>query len=153
MTIYEIDSAIMGCIDSETGEVIDEETLTTLAMERDKKIENVACWIKNLDAEAQAIKAERDNLAKRQKSAESKSESLQKWLTFVLNGENFKTGKCAVGFRKSTTVEIDESLIDKKYMVEKVTYVPDKAAIKKALKSGEEVSGAKLVEKQNVQIK
>lgn len=35
-TLYEIDSAIYECVDSETGEVIDEEKLNALMMERKK---------------------------------------------------------------------------------------------------------------------
>ena len=42
MTIYEIDQAIMECVDFETGEIIDTEQLDELQMERDTKLENVA---------------------------------------------------------------------------------------------------------------
>lgn len=37
MTLYEIDSAIMDCVDEETGEIIDLEKLEALNIERDKK--------------------------------------------------------------------------------------------------------------------
>lgn len=47
-TIYEINEQIMQCIDFETGEVIDADKLDALQLEKDKKIENIACWIKNL---------------------------------------------------------------------------------------------------------
>ena len=57
MKLYEIENAILECIDTETGEVIDIERLNELQMERETKIENVACWIKDLKAEAEAIKA------------------------------------------------------------------------------------------------
>ena len=69
-SLYEIDNAIMECIDPETGEIIDAERLTALQMERDKKIEGVACWVKNLDADAAAYKAEKDAFAARQAKAE-----------------------------------------------------------------------------------
>ena len=59
MTIYEIDQAIMNCVDVETGEIIDTEQLDKLQMERDAKLENVACWIKDLKAEAEALKNEK----------------------------------------------------------------------------------------------
>ena len=65
MTIYEIDQAIMNCVDAETGEIIDTERLDKLQMERDAKLENVACWIKDLKAEAEALKAEKQALADR----------------------------------------------------------------------------------------
>ena len=78
MTIYEIDQAIMECVDLETGEIIDTEKLDKLQMERDAKLENVACWIKDLKAEAEALKNEKQALAERQKVAENKMESLKK---------------------------------------------------------------------------
>ena len=47
MTLYEIDSAIMDCVDEETGEIIDLEKLETLNIERDKKVEGIAVAVKN----------------------------------------------------------------------------------------------------------
>lgn len=38
MNLYEIDKAILACIDPETGELIDEEALAALQMEREKKL-------------------------------------------------------------------------------------------------------------------
>ena len=61
MTIFDIDEAILNLVDEETGEVVDIEALEALEMERDKKVSNIACWIKQLDAEAEAIKAEKKN--------------------------------------------------------------------------------------------
>ena len=46
MKLYEIDEAIMACIDAETGEIIDADKLDKLTMERDAKIENVKISIK-----------------------------------------------------------------------------------------------------------
>ena len=152
MNIYDINRAIENCI-TEEGEVIDEQALTELLMAKEEKIENVACWIKNLTAEAEAIKAEKERLAERQKKAEEKTESLKKWLAFALEGEKFTTARVAISYRKSVSVQVDESLLDKKYMKEKVTYTPDKTALKKALQAGENIEGAYLEEKQNIQIK
>lgn len=42
MTLYEIDSTIMDCVDEETGEIIDLEKLEALNIERDKKVEGIA---------------------------------------------------------------------------------------------------------------
>ena len=39
--LYEIDADIMGCVDTETGEIVDIERLKALEMERDAKIEGV----------------------------------------------------------------------------------------------------------------
>lgn len=153
MNLYEIDNAITACVDEETGEIIDLEKLNELLMERDTKIEKVAFWIKNLDALASSIKSERDALDKRMKSAENKAKSLREWLGNALDGQKFETAKVAVSFRKSETTEVDENVLDKKWCREKVTYTPDRTAIKNAIKAGQVVAGARLVTKRNIQIK
>lgn len=158
MKLYEIDNAILDCIDMETGEVIDIEKLNELQMERDAKIENVACWIKDLKAEAEAIKKEKQALADRQKAAENKAESLKKWLAYALNGEKFKTAKCAVSFRKSESVEVTDAGIKSlmKEHDELLTYKapePNKTAIKQALKDGLNVDGVQLVHNTSTIIK
>ena len=66
-TLYEIDAAISGCIDAESGEIIDTERLDNLLIERSKKLEGVALWIKNLESDAAAIKAEKNALDRRMK--------------------------------------------------------------------------------------
>ena len=151
MTIYEIDQAIMECVDLETGEIIDTEQLDKLQMERDTKLENVACWIKDLKAEAEALKNEKQALAERQRVAENKAESLKKWLAYALQGEKFKTSKCAISFRKTEAVEVtDEGLNNlMKEHDELLTYKapePNKTAIKQALKDGLSVEGIQLVQ-------
>ena len=40
MNLYEIDKAILACIDPETGELLDEAALEDLQMERTQKIKN-----------------------------------------------------------------------------------------------------------------
>ena len=151
MTIYEIDQAIMKCVDLETGEIIDTEQLDKLQMERDTKLENVACWIKELKAEAEAIKAEKQILANRQKVAENKAESLKKYLAYALDGKKFSTAKCAISFRKTEAVEVtDEGLNNlMKEHDELLTYKapePNKTAIKQAIKDGLNVGGVQLVQ-------
>ena len=154
MNLYEIDKAILACIDPETGELIDEAALTDLQMERTQKIKNVALWLKNLNASVTAYKAERDAFDERMKQAQKKAESLKRYLADALGGEKFVTDECAVSFRKSTAINVlDEAAIPAAYMAEKVTRSPDKTAIKAAIKGGEAVPGVALVENLSVQIK
>ena len=153
MKLYEIDQAIMDCIDMETGEIINEELLNDLQMERDEKIENLVLWIKELKAEAEALKAEKMAFAERQKVAENKMESLKKWLAYALNGEKFKTVRVSVTFRTTDKVEIaDIYKLDENYLRYKEPEA-DKDAIKKAIKAGQEVAGATLVPNTSVIIK
>ena len=159
MTIYEIDNEIMNCIDMETGEVIDTEKLNDLQMERDAKIENVALWIKELKAEAEAIKNEKQVLEERQKAAENKAESLKNWLAYALNGEKFKTAKCSISYRNSESVEVTEEglealMREHEDLLTYKTPEPNKKAIKDAIKNdGLTVAGVQLVQKTSTIIK
>ena len=158
MTIYEIDNEIMNCVDMETGEVIDTEKLNELQLERDAKIENVALWIKELNAEAEAIKQEKLALADRQRVAENKAESLKNWIAYALNGEKFKTAKCSVSFRTTESVEVTEEGLESLMNGhdELLTYKapePNKKAIKQALKDGLTVAGVQLVQNTSTIIK
>lgn len=155
MNLYEIDAAIMACIDEETGEILDQEMLDKLNMDRDAKIENIALWIKNLRAEAEAIKAEKQVFAARQAIAEKKAESLKNYLAGYLAGEKYKSAKVAVSWRKSETVEVDDVYkLPEEYLRYKELEVK-KAELKNAMQLGFDFSeaGARLVQRQNIQIR
>lgn len=152
--LYEIDKSILECIDAETGEMIDPERLEALLMEKNQKIENIALWIKNLQADAMAYAAEKTAFDKREKAALAKAEALKKYLATVLQGEKFSTAKCAVSFRKSETVAVDDiKLIPAELLRVKTTVEADKTAIKEAIKAGQQISGCRLLESLNTQIK
>lgn len=106
LSLYEIDHALESLVDEETGEIKDFDAFESLQMERDKKIESVACWTKNLDAEAKAIRAEEKALAERRQSLEKTRERLLEYLDKALDGNPFMSAKCVVSFRKSHRVEI-----------------------------------------------
>ena len=155
MTIFDIDQEILSCIDTETGEVIDLEKLETLQMERDRKIHNVACWYKELNAEANAIKEEKQKLAKRQQVCENKAESLKKYLAFVLDGEKFKDGAVSISYRTTKSVvfydDFDYSTLPEEY--QKVTIEPKKTELKQAIENGQVIEGVELEVKSSIQIK
>ena len=155
MTIFEIDDAILECIDQETGDIIDIERLESLEMARNEKISNIACWIKELKAEAEAIKAEKQNLEKRQKAAENKAEQLKNYLKMALNGEKYKDARVSISYRKSESVEIAEDINIDSLPDEfvKVTKLPVLTAIKDAIKSGQDIEGCKIIEKESIQIR
>ena len=158
MTLYQInqklrDAVEYGC-DPETGEIIDIAALEELEMARDEKIENLALFIKDLKAEAAAIKAEKAALDTREKSAIRKAESLTTYLQQELAGAKFKTSKCAISYRKTQAVQItDQDKIPDLYIRRKIVEEPDKVAIKEALKAGGEIAGAYLEERQSMTIK
>lgn len=154
MNIYEINKEIMGCIDLETGEIINFERLKELKLEKNEKIENIALWIKNLNAESEAIKEEIKALSERKERKEKKLEQLKEFLSNILENQKFETARVAISYRKSASLNIlDEAKIDKQFIKEVITTSIDKMAIKEAIKAGQVVEGAEIVEKQNIQIK
>lgn len=162
MKIYEIDNEIeslLNEIDEETGEILfDPEKLDALQMERDRKVENLALAVKNLTAEAAAIKAEKDALYERQKATERDAERAKKYLEFVLRGEKFETARVAVSYRSSSRLEVDEGFIawakrKAKSLLTIREPEPNKTAIKEMLKKGEKVQHVQMLTVQNMQIK
>ena len=144
-------------VDTETGEFDEQgfnDELGQLELAKDEKIENIGLFIKNLSADIVELKAEEKARAERRKAKENKAEYLKNILAVSLGGKKFETAKIALGFRKSEQVKIDdENNLPKEFIKEKITLSADKTAIKKAIKSGQEVAGAELVEVQNLQIK
>lgn len=163
MKLFDIDERLAACVkldesrvvDTESGEIIDLEAIAALEMERDKKIENLGCWYKNLLADAEALKAQKNAFAEREKAAKAKAESLKGFLGRYLNGKKFETAKVAMSFRKSEAVEFDAKCIGdvpEEFLKFKDPEL-DKVAVKKAIKAGETVPGCELVQRQNLQIK
>ena len=160
--IYEIDQDILDCVDEETGEILDTERLDALQMERETKLEGVALWVKDLRAEADAVKAEADKLTARKKALDNKIDGIKAWLLGALDGEKLKTARCSVYQTHSQKVDVpDEArLVSFLQTLEK----PDqflrfkdpelrKDEIKKALKDGKEIEYAKLEETESIVIK
>ena len=161
-SLYEIDQAILDCCDMETGEIIDSEKLTALQMERDRKLEGVALWVKDLNYEAQMVKEEADKLTARKKALDNKIASLKAWLLWALDGEKLKTPRCNVYQTHSQKVVIDDekALIDmfmmspsgEKFLRMKDPEI-DKNALKDSMKQGYEYEFAHLETTESVVIK
>lgn len=141
-------------IDPETGELLNVPEWDALNMAYEEKVENIACYIKNLVSDVADFKAEENNLAQRRKATERKVEFLKRLLLDNMNGQKFSTVKCAISFRRSVTVQVDDvNRVPTELVRVKTSVEPDKTAIKAVLKDGQEVSGCKLVENVSVQIK
>jgi uncharacterized protein YktA (UPF0223 family) len=170
MNIWEIDqrmSEIMALeadeelVDLETGEVISvADALEKLEMARETKIENAALMAKNLNAQAAAIKAEEEKLAKRRKAIEEKAEGVKRYLIAALTredgtSEKFTTARAAVTIKlnPAKVVISDEKLLPEVFFREIIDRKPDRAQIKEVLSRGIEVPGAALERGRSVMIK
>jgi len=164
MTMFEIKEEIRHLLENlyteadEDGCVSDETmaALEALNEAKEDKMESIALYYKEMQAEADAIKAEAENLANRAKSTQKKADSLKAYLSRILQEdgmEKFSTARVKVTFRSSEAVIVDEDNVSKTYLKKNIKYVPDKTAIKEALKAGKKVKGAYLETRQNIQIK
>ena len=160
--LYEIDAEILACVDPETAEILDSDRLTALQMERERKLEGVALWVKDLNYEAQMVKEEADKLTTRKKALDNKIASLKAWLLWALDGEKLKTARCNVYQTHSQRVAIrdQDKLMEYIYSLNAPgTYLrypePElkKDELKKALKDGTIIPGAELETTESVVIK
>lgn len=149
--------------DPETGEIIDtsdliNELFNELNMTLSDKLENSAYVISELEAMADALKVESKRLNERAVMWVKNAERLKGLMQYALeqtDDKKLKTDKFTFSLRKSESVEIDALIdvedFDRKYVRIKREF--DKTKIKSALKAGEEITGARIVEKQSLQIK
>ena len=161
--LYEIDQEILDCVDIETGEILDAEKLDALQMERETKLEGVSLWIKDLTAEATAVKEEADKLTARKRALDNKITALKSWLLIALNGEKLKTPRCNVYQTHNTklTVIDEQSVVNwiQTHYQEPEQFLkfslPEsrKDAVKAEIKSGKEIPGAALEATESVVIK
>ena len=158
MSIYDIDDSIMSLVDMETGEIEDEKRYDELQMERTKKVENIACYYKNLIAEADAIKEEEVNLTRRRKAVENKAERIKSLLAYALRGEKFESPKVRCSYRKAKSVQVDDGFVAwaEEHADDLLTYkepMPNRTAIKAALADGREIEHAEIVTNESLQVK
>lgn len=163
MTLYEINADMREAIDAmlieaaeNNGEVSQEtaDRISELKMAREDKLEAIGCYIKNTDAERDAIDAEIKKLQQRKNSLKNKSDGLKWYVARMLNGEKWECPKVSFSFRKSEQVIIDdENKLARKWFKKKITFDIDKTAIKEAIKSGKAVRYARIAEFNNLQVK
>lgn len=134
------------------------DTLDAIQDDRKSKLDNLATW-------ADQLKSEIDFMSDKKKSWEdeityrkNKLAWIKQYITDVLDDAGIKrltTDNHLLStrnFKASTIIDSDEKLPDK-FKVTETTTKPDKKAIYKALKAGEEVPGAHLKPNRNTVIK
>lgn len=166
MRLYDIANdyiALMNAIENdEIPEDAVNDTLEAIQGELEEKADNIGCLLKELEAEINAFKVEEQRLAERRKKKEKLYDRLKNYLSdsLITAGINkLETTRNAISFRKSEVAEVNEvafmewAKVNRADLITvKVTESANKPEIKKALKSGEEIPGAVLVTKQNIQL-
>lgn len=165
MKLYELTNDIRSFMEAvEAGEIPAEaidDTLESLDMIYEDKAENIACLIKELEAEAAAIKAEAANLTERAKAKANHAENLKKYLSnsmMTLGKNKIETSRCKLSFRKGETVVVDETFLawaaaEQDNLLTFKIPEPNKTAIKAFIKNGGEAVGAHIESTMNLQVK
>ena len=121
------------------------------------KIENTCKVIKEIEADSIGIEEEIKRLSALKKQKENAVKKLKEYVEFEMNGIglNKVEGKLfKISFRKSKVVKVlDETKIPKEFIKVKTTESISKTDLGKALKNGEIIEGAELVENKSLQIK
>ncbi|EOU1600907.1 siphovirus Gp157 family protein [Clostridium perfringens] len=121
------------------------------------KIENTCKVIKEIEADSIGIDEEIKRLSVLKKQKENTVKKLKEYVEFEMNGIGLTKveGKLfKISFRKSKVVKvIDETKIPKEFIKIKTTETISKIDLGKALKNGEIIEGAELVENKSLQIK
>ena len=136
-------------VDPETGEILSDdeayELLSNYIDEADKKTEWIAKEIKNLKAEAEALREQKRTFDQRIKAAENKAERLKNY-----------DGSITISYRTSSNVvkvtELD-SIEEKYFKTPHTESNLNKTMIKSDLLHGVEVPGAELIDKRSVIVK
>ena len=125
------------------------DTMEGLEGEIAEKSKNVAAYFLNLDSDIEQLKEVEAKIKARRVSKEKHSQRLKDYLRENMIANEICKIECPefkITIRKAVaSVEvIDQDSINSEFIKTKVTESVDKAAIKKALKAGMNVTGARL---------
>ncbi|MED4399840.1 siphovirus Gp157 family protein [Metabacillus fastidiosus] len=158
MKLYELAAnynAVLEMMESDESIALT-DTLEAIEDQIEDKAENIAKLIKNMDAEAKAIKDEESRLADRRKSIENRVTGLKTYLQGQLEVAGLDKVK-----RPTLTVSIQNNppsvkVIDEKllipYMVQQEPKL-DKKTLLSDLKEGKQVAGAEIQQTRGLRIR
>lgn len=164
LTLYEVADQYLGDLRKLQEMDIDdktfEDTLEGLSGDLEVKATNVALFIRNLEANADAIKAAEKSMADRRKAVEAKVDRIRQYLLDNMLRTGISKIECpyfVLSVRKNPpAVEVlNQDLISTDFfdIPEPSPPILNKNRLKDALKAGEIIEGAKLTQGCSLQIK
>ena len=153
LSLYDLSTNYLQALDFLTDPEMDlpvetiNDTLEALGGELEDKAINVAKFLRNMEAMAEAIKNAEVDMAKRRKALENRV----LWLKEYLKGSMEHTGiikiecpyfKLSIQNNPPAVNIFDEDAIPVEFKEQVITWKIDKPAIKEAIKNGEAVPGA-----------
>ena len=147
-------------VNEETGEITDnskelKELFENLQMTFEEKLDNSQKYLLTLKGEESILADEIKRLQAKKAAVKNKQDRLKSMMLNALQTSNqgkFKTALYSFNIKNTEAVEIvDDSLLGRSFLRMKLE--ADKTKIKEALKSGNEVEGAKLVQNSSLVVK
>ena len=161
MTLYELTGQYRELLDmAECGDVdpdVLRDTLEAVGGEIEDKAENYACIIKQLEADAVALKTEEDRMAARRKSIENNIKNMKQTLQNVMYATGktkFKSNLFSFWIQKnpSSLFIADMDRVPERFMIPQPD-LPDNTAIREYLKEHGDQSWAQLQQGESLRIR
>lgn len=158
MNLYEMTVAANELYDLLTSGEIDEQTFndTLQAMGTEEKLESYCKVIRQLEADAEMFKAEKERIEKKQKAVTNSIARMKNAVIEFMKAQGTdktSAGTFTVRLSESKATSItDESKIPARFLIEQAPKI-DKTAIRKELLAGEKIPGCELQINEGVQIK
>lgn len=160
MKLYELPDALRAAfealeVDEGTGEIINGEILAQVEAEAKEKLEATALYMRELDADAKSLGEEIARLQARKRSIERRTEWLKQYMRPALDamGGKLKTPRATIYKMKTQKVIVDVNPVDLPEAFQKHEIKVDLTGLKKALKGGEKIQGAYLVDNESIVIR
>jgi phage host-nuclease inhibitor protein Gam len=168
MKMYELANALVELESAiENGDIPEDaiaDTLESIELPFEEKADNIACLIKQMAANAEAIKAEEDRLKARRMAYLKRAERLTEYLEMCLvnaKRARIETARNVITFRKTPPkVVIDNEAkfiewaqVHADGLLNYGKPTVDKTAVKVALENGAEIEGVRIESSQNICIK
>ncbi len=157
MNLYELSQNYLAVQDMDLEPETLKDTLDSIEEAFEVKAENIAKWIRNLEADKKAFEEEEKRFKEKKQAADNRIKSLKLYLedNMRLTGKTkFKAGFFSFAIQNNPpSVEVfDEALIPKQFLIAQPVKI-DRAGIKELLKAGEEVPGAELKHSSGLRIR
>jgi hypothetical protein len=133
------------------------DTLSAISESLEDKVESTAKFIRCLDGDIEAIKAEEKRLADKRKVLENKVSSIKEYLQNEMEFSGIDKVKrptltVSIQLNPPSVEVLDESVIPSIFMIPQPEKI-DKKAILKALKDGEEIPGCEITQSRGLRIR
>lgn len=149
MNVFELNATIKAVQEKDLDPETLKDTLESLELPRNEKLDNVATWIENNQMKLDWLKAKKRQLSDVESSIKNQTDRLQEFLTAAIDDSGQKEIRTENhilkprNYKDSVVVEETKKLpID--YVIRTEAIRPDKKKIYEDLKAGKSISGAHL---------